>query len=120
MNDETLHWQPVCQRADLVAGSGVVAWLDGRQVALFYLPDEAGGQLYAIDNRDPKSGANVLGRGLLGELNGERVIAAPLYKQHFRLRDGLCLEDPELRLPVWPARLVGERVEIADLSLTAA
>ncbi|WP_268640351.1 nitrite reductase (NAD(P)H) small subunit, partial [Escherichia coli] len=48
-------WQPVCTRRDLVADSGVVALVDGRQVALFYLPAVAGETLYAIDNRDPKS-----------------------------------------------------------------
>ncbi|PBP59603.1 nitrite reductase (NAD(P)H) small subunit [Pseudomonas syringae] len=109
-----LHWQPLCGRADLVANSGVVAWLDGAQVALFYLPETAQGeQLFAIDNRDPKSGANVIGRGLIGQIAGELVIASPLYKQHFRLHDGSCIECPEQRLDVWPVRLKGDLVEIA-------
>ncbi|EGH43327.1 MULTISPECIES: nitrite reductase small subunit NirD [Pseudomonas syringae group] len=109
-----LHWQTLCGRADLVANSGVVAWLDGAQVALFYLPETAQGeQLFAIDNRDPKSGANVIGRGLIGQIAGELVIASPLYKQHFRLHDGSCIEYPEQRLDVWPVRLKGDQVEIA-------
>ncbi|CZT28666.1 nitrite reductase small subunit NirD [Pseudomonas cerasi] len=109
-----LHWQPLCGRADLVANSGVVAWLDGAQVALFYVPETAQGeQLFAIDNRDPKSGANVIGRGLIGQIAGELVIASPLYKQHFRLHDGSCIEYPEQRLDVWPVRLKGDLVEIA-------
>ncbi|WP_116826896.1 nitrite reductase small subunit NirD [Pseudomonas syringae] len=109
-----LHWQTLCGRADLVANSGVVAWLDGAQVALFYLPESAQGeQLFAIDNRDPKSGANVIGRGLIGQIAGELVIASPLYKQHFRLHDGSCIEYPEQRLDVWPVRLKGDQVEIA-------
>ncbi|AVX22549.1 Nitrite reductase, small subunit [Pseudomonas syringae pv. atrofaciens] len=108
------HWQTLCGRADLVANSGVVAWLDGAQVALFYLPESAQGeQLFAIDNRDPKSGANVIGRGLIGQIAGELVIASPLYKQHFRLHDGSCIEYPEQRLDVWPVRLKGDQVEIA-------
>lgn len=108
------HWQPLCTRHDLVANSGVVAWLDGRQIALFYLPENAEGQcLFAVDNRDPKSGVNVIGRGLIGQVGGELVIASPLYKQHFRLRDGHCLEYPEQRLDVWPVRLAGDAVEIA-------
>ncbi|KPB79982.1 nitrite reductase small subunit [Pseudomonas syringae pv. tomato] len=109
-----LHWYALCERKDLVANSGVVAWLEGKQIALFYLPDTAQGeQLFAIDNRDPKSGANVIGRGLTGQIAGELVIASPLYKQHFRLHDGSCIEYPEQRLEVWPVRLNGERVEIA-------
>ncbi|SHM68567.1 nitrite reductase (NADH) small subunit [Pseudomonas asturiensis] len=109
-----LHWHALCGRQDLVANSGVVAWLDGTQVALFYVPDTADGEkLYAIDNRDPKSGANVIGRGLIGQIAGDLVIASPLYKQHFRLHDGSCLEYPEQRLDVWPVRLNGDQVEIA-------
>ncbi|MBP1147891.1 nitrite reductase (NADH) small subunit [Pseudomonas sp. PvP027] len=109
-----LHWQTLCGREDLVANSGVVAWLDGAQVALFYLPETAEGeQLFAIDNRDPKSGANVIGRGLIGQIAGELVIASPLYKQHFRLHDGSCIEYPEQRLDIWPVRFKGDQVEIA-------
>ena len=108
-----VEWRALCQRSDLVANSGVVAWLDGRQVALFYLPDCADGeQIYAIENRDPKSGANVIGRGLIGQLQGDLVVASPLYKQHFRLEDGSCIEYPEQRLRTWPARLTGVQVEV--------
>lgn len=106
------NWQPLCSTADLVANSGVVALLEGQQVALFYLP-ESEQQVFAIGNCDPKSGANVIGRGIIGHLQGELVIASPLYKQHYRLRDGGCLEYPELNLPVWPVRLNGAVVEIA-------
>ena len=106
------NWQPLCSTADLVANSGVVALLEGQQVALFYLP-ESEQQVFAIGNCDPKSGANVIGRGIVGHLQGELVIASPLYKQHYRLRDGGCLEYPELNLPVWPVRVNGAVVEIA-------
>jgi nitrite reductase (NADH) small subunit len=107
-------WRALCSRRDLVADSGVVAWLDGAQVALFHLPQtEQGEQVFAIDNKDPKSGANVIGRGLVGCIKGDLVIASPLYKQHFRLADGSCLEYPEQQLKVWPVRLNGDAVEIA-------
>ncbi len=105
-------WQPVCTRRDLVADSGVVALVDGRQVGLFYLPAVAGETLYAIDNRDPKSGANVIGRGIVGHLAGELVVTSPLYKQHFRLRDGVCVEYPEQSLRAWPVRFNGDAVEV--------
>ena len=106
------QWQMLCSRHDLVANSGVVAWHDGAQVALFHLPDAQDKTLYAIDNRDPKSGANVIGRGIVGSLKGDLVIASPLYKQHFLLEDGSCLEYPEQSLRVWPVRLNGDAVEI--------
>lgn len=106
-------WTPLCKRRDLVANSGVVAWCEGSQIALFYLPRiEGRDQFYAIDNRDPQSGANVIGRGIVCQIKGEPVIASPLYKQHFRLTDGGCLEYPEQHLKVWPVRLNADRVEI--------
>ena len=106
-------WQAVCSQEDLVSNSGVVVWLHGAQVALFYLPAAEGKTLYAIDNHDPQSGANVIGRGLIGSIKGDLVIASPLYKQHFRLEDGSCLEYPQQRLRVWPVRLNGGQVEVA-------
>ncbi|MBM3106755.1 nitrite reductase small subunit NirD [Pseudomonas sp. P66] len=111
VNLQTQDWQAVCNRQDLVAQSGVVVWFEGRQVALFYLPEEQT-PLFAIDNHDPKSGANVIGRGLIGHIKGELVVAAPLYKQHFSLRDGHCLEDAQQGLQVWPVRIRGDQVEI--------
>lgn len=107
-------WRAVCTRQDLVANSGVVALLDGQQIALFYVPQaEAPQTLYAIDNRDPKSGANVIGRGLIGHLGGQLVVASPLYKQHFRLADGSCVQYPEQQLRTWQARFNGDAVEVA-------
>ena len=112
-NDPAAHWHPLCQRQDLVANSGVVAWFAGAQIALFHLPQgEAGGQVYAIHNRDPQSGANVIGRGMVGRIKGAAVVASPLYKQHYRLDDGQCLEQPNQALQVWTVRLKGDRVEI--------
>lgn len=106
-------WRRACSRADLVADSGVVALLDGSQVAIFYVPGNPGRPLYALDNRDPKSGANVIGRGIVGHLGGALVVASPLYKQHFRLEDGSCIEYPDQRLRTWQARFNGDAVELA-------
>ncbi|MCP1312866.1 MULTISPECIES: nitrite reductase small subunit NirD [unclassified Halomonas] len=108
-----VRWQPLCRRADLVAFSGVVAWLEtsAAQVALFYLPGHTP-ELYALDHFDPFSNAYVIGRGIVGDLDGAPVIASPLYKQHFRLSDGLCLEDENVRLRTWPVRFDGDRVVI--------
>lgn len=108
-------WTAVCGQQDLVDNSGVVVWLEGAQVALFYLPGAQGKTLYAIDNHDPQSGANVIGRGLIGSIKGEMVVASPIYKQHFRLEDGSCLEYPQQRLRVWPVRFNKGVVEVAQV-----
>lgn len=109
-------WQVLCNKSDLVPFSGVAAWVEtakgSAQVALFYLPGHDQ-EVYAIDNYDPFSGANVIARGIVGDIKGEPVVASPLYKQHFRLTDGRCVEDDTMQLRGWPARLDGERVMIA-------
>ncbi|MEP4545095.1 MAG: nitrite reductase small subunit NirD [Saccharospirillum sp.] len=112
----TSPWVQVCSVDDLVPGSGVAALVLGQQIALFLLPGD--GQLtqsqrvYALANQDPASGANVMARGLLGDINSEPVVAAPLYKHHFSLETGRCLEDDTWQVPVWNARIVDGQVEI--------
>jgi len=56
---------------------------------------------FALGNCDPFSGANVLARGIVGDLAGKLVVASPVYKQHFCLRTGICLEDMTVTVPVW-------------------
>lgn len=103
-------WYTACGLDDLVAGSGVCALINGQQVAIFYLPDEQPA-LYAIDNFDPIGRANVLSRGIVGDIRGELVVASPLYKEHFSLRDGRCLEK-DYAVRVWPIRRSGDSIEV--------
>lgn len=105
------NWQSVCSRRDLVAGGGVCALVENQQVAIFYLPEETP-DVYAIDNFDPIGGAAVLSRGIVGDIQGQLVVASPLYKDHFSLIDGHCLEKPA-RLRVWPARIADEQVQVS-------
>lgn len=112
-NTSATAWRAVCGHRDLVPNSGVVALVGTTQVALFQVIGADGvTQLFAVDNRDPVSGANVIGRGIIGNLAGDLVIASPLYKQHYRLEDGTCLEDATLHLRTWAVRLEGDVVEI--------
>lgn len=101
------EWVAVCRLHDIVPNTGVCALVGGRQVAVFRLDDDS---VYAIDNHDPFSRANVLSRGIVGDLKGELVVASPVYKHHFSLASGQCLEDPGVRVPVFPARLEGDTI----------
>ena len=94
----------VCALDDIVPNAGVAALVDGEQVAVFRLDDNS---VHAVGNLDPFSGANVLSRGIVGDLKGELVVASPVYKQHFLLRTGRCLEDETVRIPVYRARVEG-------------
>ena len=91
----------ICRLDDIVPDTGVCALVGNEQVAIFRTQNE----VFAIGNRDPFSGANVLSRGIVGDLKGELVVASPVYKQHFSLRTGRCLEDANERVPVYPARV---------------
>ena len=105
------EWLQVCKRSDLVADSGVCALVGGRQIALFFLPEQAP-QLYAIDNWDPIANAGVIGRGIVAEIDGELTVASPLYKQHYRLNDGQCLEEEGIKLDTFPIAFEGDDVLI--------
>ncbi|MFJ7943994.1 nitrite reductase small subunit NirD [Streptomyces sp. NPDC096354] len=97
-------WFTVCELSRLTPGRGIAALLpDGRQVALFV---DRAGRAYAIDNRDPFTGAYVLSRGLLGSVEGRPFVASPLLKQRFDLATGTCLDDDEVHVPVFAVRAV--------------
>ncbi|MEW1753044.1 nitrite reductase small subunit NirD [Streptomyces angustmyceticus] len=98
-------WVPVCTLDDLTPGRGVAALLpDGTQAALFV---DRAGQAYAIANRDPFTGAQVLSRGLTGSSDGRAFVASPLLKQRFDLASGDCLDDPSVSVTAYPVRTRG-------------
>jgi NAD(P)H-dependent nitrite reductase small subunit len=99
----------VCRLDDIVPDTGVCALVGGEQVAVFRIGEE----VFAIGNRDPFSGVNVLSRGIVGDLNGELVVASPVYKQHFSLLTGRCIEDPSVSVPVYRAQVEGADIQIA-------
>lgn len=104
-------WMPVCTVDDLVPNSGVCALLDGQQIAIFYLPDQQPA-IYGVSNWDPLGQANVISRGIVGSIEGGPVIASPLYKQHFSLSTGQCIEEADYSLQAYNIRVVGQQVEI--------
>ena len=107
--DTQPQWTDICALEDLEPNSGVAALLDNQQIALFYLPSQ-NPTVYAIGNYDPISKAQVLSRGMVGELSGELVVASPVYKQHFRLNDGSCIEDETAQAGCWPCKVENDRI----------
>ncbi|HEY4209926.1 MAG TPA: nitrite reductase small subunit NirD [Steroidobacteraceae bacterium] len=99
-------WTSVCSLEDLIPNSGACALVGARQVAVFRV-DEG---VYALDNFDPASEANVLARGLIGDIKSERVVASPIYKHHFSLTTGRCIEDPAYSVNVYPTRVLDGRI----------
>jgi nitrite reductase (NADH) small subunit len=100
----------VCPVKDIVENSGRAALVDGKQVAIFRLVTATGEKVFALDNFCPFSNANVLSRGIVGSLKGKYVVASPIYKQHFDLETGLCLEDESVAVKTWPVSIKDNHV----------
>ncbi|WBB66420.1 nitrite reductase small subunit NirD [Micromonospora sp. WMMD812] len=101
-------WTPVCPLDRLEPDRGVAALVDGVQVALFRTADG----LFAVDNRDPVTGAYVLSRGIVGSRGEAPTVASPLHKQVYDLRTGRCLDLPEVAVPRHEVRCRGGQVEV--------
>jgi nitrite reductase (NADH) small subunit len=106
-----MEWTNVCNVSDLQENSGVCALVNDLQVAIFYLPNSES-PVYAIGNYDPIGKANVLSRGIVGDMHGNPVVASPLYKQHFDLQTGICIEDEMIAVPVYACRINDGKVEV--------
>ncbi|EOR05390.1 nitrite reductase small subunit NirD [Acinetobacter tandoii] len=115
LNDKNMlpdqNWVEVCDLNDITPNTGVGALVEGQAIALFRVGTEK--RVYALSNKDPFSQANVMSRGIIGDLQGERVIASPIYKQHFSLATGRCLEDKDQKLLVFPTKIQDGRVWVS-------
>jgi len=105
-------WRTICALDEILPDTGVAALLGDTQVAIFRVGESD--EVHALGNCDPFSGANVLARGLIGDLGGVLVVASPVYKQHFSLTNGVCLEDAEVSVPVFPVRVFNGAVQLAQ------
>ena len=103
-------WAPYASSTDLWPGIGVCVLVNGRQIAIFRIGDA----LYALDNFDPASGANVLSRGIVGDLRVSASSPRRSTSTTTACVTGRCLEDSAKSVNVYPARVarwtrVGER-----------
>ena len=104
------QWTNICKIQDIPPNTGVCAQFESQQVAIFNLHPE--NELKSIGNFDPISKTNILSRGIVGEVDGKRVVASPLYKQHFCLDSGQCLQDEQIRVPVYEVRTKNNEVQL--------
>jgi nitrite reductase (NADH) small subunit len=104
------RWVEVCELDRVTPGTGAAAMIDGEQIAVIRGRD--GQSLYALSNFDPFSRAFVIARGIIGDRDGVPKIASPIFKQNFDLRSGECLDDPEVKLPVFPIRVRNGKIQI--------
>ena len=108
----------ICHLNDIIPETGVCALVDGKQIAIFRTKHN---HLFALDNYDPFSQANVLSRGLIGGTTvtsdagiDEAVlyVASPIYKQRFNLATGQCLDDESIKLNTYQVALEDSKVVV--------
>jgi nitrite reductase (NADH) small subunit len=107
---EARQWRDVCAVDDVLPGTGVAALIDGEQIAIIRTRT---GLFAALSNFDPFSNAFVIARGIVGDRAGVHKIASPIYKQNFSLETGECLDDPSVRLAVFPIRVAAGRIQVS-------
>jgi nitrite reductase (NADH) small subunit len=118
LEDPATIWVEICTLGDLLPERGAAALVAGQQVALFRTVDD---RVYAVQQRDPFSGAMVMARGIVGTRGDAPTVASPMYKQVFHLRTGMCLDavgkkpvDIHPGLRTWPVRVVGGAVLVSE------
>ena len=104
------NWTRVCELNDIYPATGICALVENKQVAIFR--PAADSKVYALNNMDPFAHSNVLSRGVLCEHNEQLWVASPLKKQCFNLRDGSCMEDAQVSVEAYQARVVDGFVEV--------
>lgn len=109
---EKMNWTQVCTLEEILPDTGVCALVNGKHVAVFHLK-KGEEKVFAIDNYDPNSQASVISRGLVGNLGERLVVASPIYKHHFDLRTGECLEAPDNSVNAYPVRIENGAIWVA-------
>lgn len=111
------HWTDICLAEDILPATGICALLKNQQIAVFRPAEDL--SLFAISNIDPFFQASVLSRGIIAGHLGELWVASPLKKQHFRLRDGWCLEDGRFSVAAYPVRVMAGKVQLQATGVIA-
>jgi len=103
-------WMTICTDQDLTPNAGTCVQFAQEQVAIFYCMRSQ--TLYAVENFDPIGQANVISRGIMGSIQGKTYVSSPLYKQHFDLLTGECLESPEYTLKTYAVRMEDSLIQL--------
>ena len=112
----TLTWHSIGDAANFPINAGIAVKLDEQQIAVYRFraaevdPGSQPDEWYACDNTCPHKNDNVLARGLIGDHKGELMVACPMHKKAFSLKNGACLNDPDYSVKVYPIRLAGDTV----------
>ncbi|MCJ8321295.1 MAG: nitrite reductase small subunit NirD [Colwellia sp.] len=111
--DQQVAWIDICKSEDILPNMGRCALFENEQVAIFRVIESGVEKIYAINNHCPFSQANIISRGIVGCLSNKTVVASPLYKQHFDLATGQCIEDEAISVKTYAVRFEGDMIQLA-------
>lgn len=103
------NWKKAIKTEQLQPGQRGCVKFGETQVALFHLEL---GQWYAVQNRCPHKGQDVISRGISGDKKGDPMVACALHKNQFSLKTGACLSGDLETLVTYPVKLEGDVVWI--------
>jgi nitrite reductase/ring-hydroxylating ferredoxin subunit len=93
----------VAGTAEVKAGSGIVAEVSGKTVAIFNID----GTFHAIDNTCVHRG------GPLGEGDVEgNIVTCPWHGWQYRLTTGECVKNPSAKVEVYQVKVEGNDVKV--------
>ena len=98
------NFQTVGRVGEIPEGEGRVFEVDGRMIAVFL----ADGQYWATDDACPHQGAP-LSDGFVDD----KAVTCTWHGWRFSLEDGRHLEGTKCRVAVYPARAVGDEIQVA-------
>lgn len=93
----------VAGTADVKPGSGIVAEVNGKAIAVFNIGDT----FYAIDNTCTHRGGP-LGEG---DVEGE-VVSCPWHGWQFNIKTGACATNPSARVTVYETKVEGADIKV--------
>lgn len=107
----------VCAVAELPAGGRRIVKIGSRSIGVF----NVGGEYYAMLNVCPHQGANLCEGPICGTnkpVDGYRyefahegeLVRCARHGWEFRIRDGVCYDDPAVRAKMYPVRVEEDRV----------
>ena len=97
------EFQTVCRVGDLAQGASKVVEVGGKLVALFRQADG----FHAIDDVCPHMGGS-LGDGYVED----GIVTCPWHAWRFRVADGTWADNPRVKIPAYPVRVVGDEVQV--------
>ncbi len=100
---DVTFWYKAAEISDLPINGGVCIKYKNLQIALFSYNRK--GAYYACQNLCPHKMEMVLGRGMIGDLDGVPKVACPLHKNNFSLESGGHLNGDLPSIAVYPTRI---------------